>query len=1032
MMKYRTVTWFFFSLMVGSVMFLMYSSSGFAADWPMWRFDASRSGSTTEKLSTDLSLQWIRQYPAFPPVWTIDGSDMVYTPIVLGKTMFVGSPVNDSLSAIDVETGKEKWRFYTEGPIRLAPAGWKGRVFVTSDDGFLYCVNATDGKLIWRFRGGPKKNRVIGDERLVSAWPARGGPVVVSSSISGQATVYFAASIYPFMGIYVYALDAETGKVVWVNDGRGENWQWKGEKTAPQGSLAVVGNKILIPNNWLGITCLDRTTGKFSYFASTRSLWNVCGSGKYFFAETTGRHGGRGGSVHDLDTGSLMGSLSFSPVLSGGIAFKAEGDDSRASVGALDLSKLETVTVKRKPSAKIPSLWSLGKFKKVGRKALRVRLKAGPRLYVTDGNRVVAVDIPSEGKEAKESWVGVVKGEVGDMLAAAGRLFVVTRDGSIYCFGSKKVEAKTYAVAHKDLPVASKMDVAKAKKILAVTGVRDGYAIVAGIGTGRFVEELLRQSKLMLVVVDPDARKVDSLRRRLDAAGLYGARATVLVGDPSDCGLPSYMASLIVSDDPKVHIPFRSLRPYGGVACVQGSKVAVAGWVKKAKIQNTKIEQVGKLVLVRREGALPGSAPWTHQYADSGNTVSSKDDLVRAPLGLLWFGGASSRLSFDRHHFGPRPHVVGGRMFVFGPAGLTAIDVYTGRFLWHAKSPEVLSMTKPYDHKRAYRLPGSNYMGSYYASVADGVYVAAGRTCLRLDPATGKKISEIPLHSAGATDKRGFGPIRIFKDVLVAAVDPIIDNLKLFGKSKWNGAASRQIAAFDRNTGKALWSFDAKQGFCHNAIAIGGGMVFCVDRWAKDAKSKAEGGELLALDVRTGKVAWSTKKDVYGTWVAYSSDTGLVLQSAGMRGKKKSNGSRGIAYRGKDGTVVWDAKIGAGPWMLNGNMLIAQGRSAFDLRTGKKTKKFGAVGGKGCDYDICGTHLITNREGSAAYVDIDTNIPYRLGGVRSGCLNTLIPADGVLNHPFFAINCTCPLNIRASLALIHMPELVLRTGKKKK
>ena len=51
------------------------------------------------------------------------------------------------------------------------------------------------------------------------AWPARGAPLVV------DGTVYFAAGIWPFQGIFVYALDAETGEVDWANTGEGITWQ---------------------------------------------------------------------------------------------------------------------------------------------------------------------------------------------------------------------------------------------------------------------------------------------------------------------------------------------------------------------------------------------------------------------------------------------------------------------------------------------------------------------------------------------------------------------------------------------------------------------------------------------------------------------------------------------------------------------------------------------------------------------------------------------------------------------------------------
>src|SRR5690606_4446905 len=105
--------------------------------------------------------------------------------------------------------------FVTEAPVRLPPVGWQGKVYFTSDDGFLYCVNAEDGALEWKFSGAPNAQHVIGNRRLTSAWPARGGPVV------RDGRVYFAASIWPFMGTFIYALDAESGEIQWLNDSTG-------------------------------------------------------------------------------------------------------------------------------------------------------------------------------------------------------------------------------------------------------------------------------------------------------------------------------------------------------------------------------------------------------------------------------------------------------------------------------------------------------------------------------------------------------------------------------------------------------------------------------------------------------------------------------------------------------------------------------------------------------------------------------------------------------------------------------------------
>ena len=127
--------------------------------------------------------------------------------------MFVPSMVTDSVTALDTETGAERWRFIAEGPVRFAPVAWEGKVYFVSDDGYLYCLN-DDGSLRWKFRGLPEGRRdrkVLGHGRLVSLWPARGGPVLA------DGVVYFAAGLWPTEGVFVHALDAESGKPVWSN-----------------------------------------------------------------------------------------------------------------------------------------------------------------------------------------------------------------------------------------------------------------------------------------------------------------------------------------------------------------------------------------------------------------------------------------------------------------------------------------------------------------------------------------------------------------------------------------------------------------------------------------------------------------------------------------------------------------------------------------------------------------------------------------------------------------------------------------------
>ena len=138
--------------------------------------------------------------------------DRVFEPVVKDGRLFMGFNDVDKVVALNLKTGDELWTFYTDGPVRFSPVAWKDRLIFVSDDGYLYCVNATDGGLIWKVRGGPTGRKLLGNKRVISAWPARGGAVVADD------TVYFAASIWPFMGTFIYAIDPVDGRVIWVND----------------------------------------------------------------------------------------------------------------------------------------------------------------------------------------------------------------------------------------------------------------------------------------------------------------------------------------------------------------------------------------------------------------------------------------------------------------------------------------------------------------------------------------------------------------------------------------------------------------------------------------------------------------------------------------------------------------------------------------------------------------------------------------------------------------------------------------------
>ena len=114
-----------------------------------------------------------------------------------------------TLYALDSRTGKSRWHFTANGPIDSPPTIHRGLAFFGSRDGWVYCLDAKSGALVWKFSDTPTVRLICDSEQLESAWPVNGS-VMVKNGL-----VYFAAGRSSFLdgGIVVYALNAETGEV---------------------------------------------------------------------------------------------------------------------------------------------------------------------------------------------------------------------------------------------------------------------------------------------------------------------------------------------------------------------------------------------------------------------------------------------------------------------------------------------------------------------------------------------------------------------------------------------------------------------------------------------------------------------------------------------------------------------------------------------------------------------------------------------------------------------------------------------------
>jgi hypothetical protein len=176
-------------------------------DWPTFRHDPLRSGSTKTPVPAELRI-----------CWRVSVGGPLSPPVIADGKLFVASIDQHRIAALDAVSGAAKWSFTAGGRIDTPPTIYRALVLFGSADGWVYCLRAEDGRLAWRRRAAPYERLVGAFGQLESAWPVQGSILVKDgpSTGSGQAVAYLAAgrSSYLDAGIYLSALDPVTGRVL--------------------------------------------------------------------------------------------------------------------------------------------------------------------------------------------------------------------------------------------------------------------------------------------------------------------------------------------------------------------------------------------------------------------------------------------------------------------------------------------------------------------------------------------------------------------------------------------------------------------------------------------------------------------------------------------------------------------------------------------------------------------------------------------------------------------------------------------------
>jgi len=175
------------------------SSSNQASSWLTYRGDAARSGYCVSAVSSDLKKSWQVK---------LDGK--ATQPIVAGGKAFVAVIDQQTLYALDADSGETVWKYTAGGRIDSSPSIYKDLVLFGCGDGRVYCLRADDGALLWRYLVAPEDRQNLSYQRPESVWPVHGSVLIENE------TVYALAGRNMFLdgGMRLVLLDPVTGRKI--------------------------------------------------------------------------------------------------------------------------------------------------------------------------------------------------------------------------------------------------------------------------------------------------------------------------------------------------------------------------------------------------------------------------------------------------------------------------------------------------------------------------------------------------------------------------------------------------------------------------------------------------------------------------------------------------------------------------------------------------------------------------------------------------------------------------------------------------
>lgn len=246
------------------------------APWSTHLSGESRTNLSSAEVSLPLAVSWEKDISDFRLLRPFP-KEQLSTPALHGGLLYVGS-TNDRFYAVDLSTGKVKWRYHARQPIEASPSVTGEMVCFGSADGVMRCLDHS-GKVLWEYQARSEilSSPVVSGGRLffnsqddrvhalnagtgVREWTySRATYTVVSPRIYGSpAYSGDGALFFLFSDGHIVSLNAETGDEAWsrqVISGFDKAGKWRRSPLYQDGTVFVIdGNE--------AVQALDAATGE--------------------------------------------------------------------------------------------------------------------------------------------------------------------------------------------------------------------------------------------------------------------------------------------------------------------------------------------------------------------------------------------------------------------------------------------------------------------------------------------------------------------------------------------------------------------------------------------------------------------------------------------------------------------------------------------------------------------------------------------------------------------------------------------------